>query len=232
MIGASDEPGTVGGEVARNLRAAGFPGPLHLLAGGGALAGVEGEVELAVIAVAADAVVDAARACAAKGVRALVVLTAGVAEAGELLAVCRAAGMRMVGPDSLGVACPSRSSLNATFAPVPPPPGSLGFAAQSGGFGIAAIDEAAARGIGFSSFVSMGDKADLSGNDFLEYWEQDAGHRGAAALPGVVREPAPVRADRAADHAGPSRSWRSRAAAGGRRRAGSSRTAACWRRRT
>ena len=192
MIGASRRPGTVGGEVARNLLAAGFSGPLHLVnARGGEVAGrptvatiadVEGDVELAVIAVPARAVVEAARDCAAKGVRALVVLTAGFAEVGaegrvlqdELLAVCRAAGMRMVGPNCLGVANPRPEiALNATFAPGAPTPGDVGFASQSGAFGIAAIDEAAARGIGLSSFVSMGDKADLSGNDFLEYWEQD-----------------------------------------------------------
>ena len=134
------------------------------------------------IAVPANAVVDVARACADKGVRALVVLTAGFAEVGpagralqdELLAVCRAAGMRMVGPNCLGVANPRPEiALNATVAPAAPTPGDVGFASQSGGFGSAAIDAAATRGIGFSSFVTMGDKADLSGNDFLEYWEQD-----------------------------------------------------------
>jgi len=174
VIGGSEAPGTLGGEVVRNLRAGGLAGALHVVPESAALGGVDGDVELAVIAVPADAVVGAARACAAKGVRALVVLTAGVAEAGELLAVCRDAGMRMVGPDCLGVANPRPGvGLNATVAPAAPSPGSVGFASQSGGFGIAAIDAAAARGIGFSSFVSMGDKADLSGNDFLEYWEQD-----------------------------------------------------------
>ena len=80
----------------------------------------------------------------------------------------------MVGPNCLGVAnLHHQTALNATFAPGTPTPGGVAFASQSGGFGIAAIDEAAARGIGLSSFVSMGDKADLSGNDFLEYWEQD-----------------------------------------------------------
>ena len=146
------------------------------------IADVEGDVELAVIAVPAGAVIETARQCAAKGVCALVVLTAGFAEVGpegrarqdELLAVCRAAGMRMVGPNCLGVAnLHHLTTLNATFAPGKPTPGSVAFASQSGAFGIAAIDEAAARGIGLSSFVSMGDKADLSGNDFLEYWEQD-----------------------------------------------------------
>ena len=156
------------GEVVRNVRAGGFAGPLHVLPDSSAL---DVAVEVAVIDVPADAVVEAARACAATGARALVVLTA-VAEPGELLAVCRHAGMRMVGPDCLGVANPG-VGLNATVAPAAPASGTIGFASQSGGFGIAAIDAAAARGIGFSSFVSMGDKADLSGNDFLEYWEQD-----------------------------------------------------------
>ena len=192
VIGASRRPGTVGGEVVRNLIAAGFSGSLHLVnVRGGDVAGqptvrsigdVEGEVELAVIVVPANAVVDVARACAAKGVRALVVLTAGFAEIGpagrarqdELLAVCRAAGMRMVGPNCLGVASPRPEiALNATVAPAAPSSGNVAFASQSGGFGSAAIDAAAARGIGFSSFVTMGDKADLSGSDFLEYWEQD-----------------------------------------------------------
>ncbi|HYM58969.1 MAG TPA: CoA-binding protein, partial [Solirubrobacteraceae bacterium] len=192
MIGASRRPGTVGGEVVRNLLAAGFSGPLHLVnVRGGEVAGrptvptiadVEGDVELAVIVVPANAVLAVARACAAKGVRALVVLTGGFADVGpagrarqdELLAVCRAAGMRMVGPNCLGVANPRpETALNATVAPTAPTPGDVGFASQSGGFGSAAIDAAAARGIGFSSFVTMGGKADLSGNDFLEYWEQD-----------------------------------------------------------
>jgi acetyl coenzyme A synthetase (ADP forming)-like protein len=192
VIGASRRPGTVGSEVVRNLLAAGFSGPLHLVnARGGevfgrptvrSVADVEGDVELAIIAVPAAAVVESARACATKGVRALVVLTAGFAEIGpegrerqnELLAVCRAAGMRMVGPNCLGVAnLQHETALNATFAPGTPAAGSVAFASQSGALGIAAIDEAAARGIGLSSFVSMGNKADLSGSDFLEYWEQD-----------------------------------------------------------
>jgi acyl-CoA synthetase (NDP forming) len=128
--------------VVRNLVAAGFSGPLHLVnVRGGEVAGrptvrsiadVEGEVELAVIAVPANAVVDVARACATKGVRALVVLTGGFAQVGpegrgrqdELLAVCRAAGMRMVGPNCLGVASPRTDiALNATFAPSAPTPG-------------------------------------------------------------------------------------------------------------
>ena len=250
VMGATWRPGTVGGEVVRNLLAAGFSGPLHLVnvCGGEVaerptvrtIADVEGEVELAVIAVPANAVLDAARACAAKGVRALVVLTEGFAEVGpagrarqdELLAVCRAAGIRMVGPNCLGVASPRPEiALNATVAPAAPSPGDVGFASQSGGFGIAAIDEAAARGIGFSSFVSMGDKVDLSSNDFLEYWEQDPDT--AVVLLYLESFGNPRRFARVARRImRPSRSWRSRALgrpAGGRRRRAPAR---CWRRRT
>ena len=114
--------------------------------------------------------------------RALVVLSAGFSEVGEagerrqreLVAVCRAAGMRLVGPNCLGVINTDPAvSLNASFAPGAPPPGRVGFASQSGAFGIAALDLARTHGIGLSSFVSAGDKADLSGNDFLQYWEAD-----------------------------------------------------------
>jgi acyl-CoA synthetase (NDP forming) len=102
-----------------------------------------------------------------------------VGEAGErrqreLVAVCRAAGMRLVGPNCLGVINTDPAvALNASFAPGAPPPGRVGFASQSGAFGIAALDLARTHGIGLSSFVSAGDKADLSGNDFLQYWEAD-----------------------------------------------------------
>ena len=171
VIGASERPGA---EVARNLRTGGFTRPLHLVDEVAALADIDGDVELAVLATPAAAVVDAARACAAKGVRALVVLTPDFTEVDHLLAVCRAAGMRLLGPNCLGVANPRPEiALNATVAPRAPSPGHVGFASQSSGLAIAAIDAAAKRGIGFSSFVSMGDRADLSGNDFLEYWEQD-----------------------------------------------------------
>jgi acyl-CoA synthetase (NDP forming) len=128
------------------------------------------------------AVVEVARACGALGLRALVIVSAGFAEVGaagvarqrELLAVCRAAGMRVVGPNCLGVLNTDPAiSMNATFAPGTLPAGTLAFASQSGAFGIAAIDLAAERSLGLSSFVSAGDKADLSGNDFLQFWEID-----------------------------------------------------------
>jgi acetyl coenzyme A synthetase (ADP forming)-like protein len=192
VIGASRRPGTVGAAVLSNLRDAGFGGTLHVvhpeadeiggLAVVGSIGEIPGPVDLAVVSVPAPAVPLVARECGDAGVRALVVLSAGFAEVGprgaelqaELLAACRASGMRLVGPNCLGVLNTSPDvQLNATFAPEPPRPGRLAFASQSGGFGIAAIAEAARRGIGLSSFVSTGDKADLSSNDFLRFWEQD-----------------------------------------------------------
>jgi acyl-CoA synthetase (NDP forming) len=146
------------------------------------IAAVPWPVELAVLAVPRAAVLDVARQCGAAGVRALVVLTAGFAETGadgrrrqdELLRVCRGFGMRVVGPNCLGVLNTAAGArLNATFAPQQPPAGRIAFASQSGAYGIAAIAEAARRGIGLSSFVSTGNNADLSGNDLLQYWEQD-----------------------------------------------------------
>ncbi len=192
LVGASRRPGSVGGEVLRNLVEAGFEGPLYpvnpkaeTLAGLPAyprLAEVPGEVELAVIAVPATAVVGAAREAAAKGARALVVLSAGFSETGEegarrereLLAVCREQGMRLVGPNCLGVLNTAPSSrLNATFIPEPPPPGNVGFVSQSGALGLALAEFAGERRLGVSTFASVGNRADVTGNDFLEYWEGD-----------------------------------------------------------
>jgi acetate---CoA ligase (ADP-forming) len=191
MVGASRRPGSIGAAVMANLVAGGFTGPIYAINPNATT--IEGlpayaslrdipEAELAVIGVPAAQVVDVARDCAAAGVGALVVLSAGFSEVGEagerrqreLVAVCRAAGMRLVGPNCLGVINTDPAvSLNASFAPGAPPPGRVGFASQSGAFGIAALDLAQSHGIGLSSFISAGDKADLSGNDFLQYWEAD-----------------------------------------------------------
>jgi acetyl coenzyme A synthetase (ADP forming)-like protein len=192
ILGASRRPGTVGAAVLSNMRAAGFQGPVHVvhphaqeLAGlpvYRSIADVPGPVDLAVVAVPAPAVPRLARECGEAGVRALVVLSAGFSEVGprgaelqaELLGSCRATGVRLVGPNCLGVLNTAPGvRLNATFAPEAPRAGRIAFASQSGAFGIAAIAEAARRGLGLSSFVSTGDKADLSGNDFLRFWEHD-----------------------------------------------------------
>ncbi|WP_051223841.1 acetate--CoA ligase [Conexibacter woesei] len=192
VIGASERPGSVGGAVLSNVLAAGFTGTVHAVHP--RAAGVHGvtahpritdisePVDLAVIATPAAVVADAARDCVAKGVRAIVVISAGFGEAGpdgqerqrELLEICRAGGMRLVGPNCLGVLNTDPAvALNATFAPTQPPAGRVGFLSQSGALGIAVIEAAAGLNIGLSSFASVGDKADLSGNDFLSYWERD-----------------------------------------------------------
>jgi len=98
----------------------------------------------------------------------------GVALQRELLDICRLAGMRLVGPNCMGVINTAPDvSLDATFAPDKPVPGRIGFLSQSGGLGLAVMARAQALGSGLSSFVSVGNKADLSGNDFLQYWESD-----------------------------------------------------------
>src|SRR6266496_3570472 len=192
VIGASRRRGTVGGELFHNLLAAGFAGPVYpvnpkatsvqSVAAYPTVDEVPGPVDLAVLAVPAAAVVPVARACAAKGVGALVVLSAGFAESGpegverqrDLLAVCRQAGMRLVGPNCLGVINTNPAvGLDATFGPTLPARGRVGFGSQSGALGLAIVDYANDLGLGLSSFVSMGNKADVSANDLLGYWQDD-----------------------------------------------------------
>jgi acetyl coenzyme A synthetase (ADP forming)-like protein len=192
VIGASRRRGTVGGEVFHNLLESGFGGVVYPVNPASdvvqsvrayrRLADVPGEVDLAVIAVPPQAAVEAARECAANGVSSLVVLSAGFAEVGTegaelqraLVEVCRDAGMRLVGPNCLGViANEDGGGLNASFAPATPPPGNVGFVTQSGALGLALIDLAADRGLGVSSFASIGNRADITANDMLEYWEGD-----------------------------------------------------------
>ncbi|GAA4199361.1 GNAT family N-acetyltransferase [Microbispora amethystogenes] len=146
------------------------------------VAAVPGPVDLAVVAVPAPAVLGVAGECARRRVRALVVLTGGFAEAGdreaewELLRVCREAGMRLVGPGSLGVVN-TAARLHAGLLPVRPAAGPLGLMAQSGTAAVALLEGAGRLGLGVSSFASVGDKADVSGNDLLEYWEDDPATR-------------------------------------------------------
>jgi len=192
LVGASRRPGSVGAEVLRNLVEAGFEGTIHPvnpaaeslrgLPAYPSLAAVPGAVDLAVIAVPAAAVAAVAREAAAKGARALVVLSAGFSETGEegtarereLLAVCRESGMRLVGPNCLGVLNTAAATrLDATFIPHPPPAGNVGFVSQSGALGLALAEFAEERRLGVSSFASVGNRADVTGNDFLEYWEGD-----------------------------------------------------------
>jgi acetate---CoA ligase (ADP-forming) len=190
VVGASRRPGSVGAEVLRNLRRSGFQGPLYAvnpharrvqgLVAHRSVADLPEAPELAVVATPAEVVPEVARECAVKGVRGLLVLTAGFAEAGpegahcqdQLLATCRAAGLRLVGPNCLGV-MGEAGKIDATFAPHAPPRGRLGLLSQSGGVGLALIEQAATLGLGLSSFVSIGNRPDVSANDVLEYWEED-----------------------------------------------------------
>ncbi|RKQ88112.1 acyl-CoA synthetase (NDP forming) [Solirubrobacter pauli] len=189
VVGASRRPDSFGGAAFRHILGNDFRGELfpvnpnaEFVGSRRAMPRVPEGVDLAIVAVPAEAVPGVARECADAGVEALVVITAGFAEAGaegaarlaELLEICRASGMRLVGPNCMGVVNTAPDvSLTATFARADVPAGTIGFVSQSGAFGAAAIDGASRRGIGLSAFVSLGDKADLSSNDFMQYWEQD-----------------------------------------------------------
>jgi acetyl coenzyme A synthetase (ADP forming)-like protein len=192
VIGASRDAATIGGRLLKNLLAQPFAGVVYPVnPSGAAIQGVraypgvgdiDGPVDLAFIAVPAAIVVDVVRDCAEKGVRALVVISAGFAETGddgrarqqELLEACRATGMRLIGPNCMGVINTDPAvRMNGTFAQANPPEGRIAFMSQSGALGIAVINMANALSLGFSSFVSIGNKADVSPNDLLCYWEDD-----------------------------------------------------------
>ncbi|MFF5213574.1 GNAT family N-acetyltransferase [Streptosporangium sp. NPDC000396] len=188
VIGAGRALGGIGHRILRNVLDAGFPGPVYPvnphagkildLPAYANVRDVPGPVDLAVVATPASTVLEIARDCASHGVRNLVVVTAGFAESGrataegELLKICRESGMRLVGPNCLGVAAPG-ARLNASFLPHPPLPGHLALMSQSGAVAVALIDRANDLGVGLSGFASVGNKADVSGNDLLEYWEDD-----------------------------------------------------------
>jgi acetate---CoA ligase (ADP-forming) len=190
VLGASPRAGAIGGELFRNIVAGGFRGAAYPVnRTGDAVAGVDAftsiedipcEIHLAVLCLPAEFVLDASEAVLRKGTRALCVISAGFAELGRdgselqdrLLTLVRAHGARLIGPNCLGISSAS-VRLNATFAPHAFPPGSIGFSSQSGALGLALLEEAGSRGLGFSSFVSVGNKADVSSNDLLEYWEDD-----------------------------------------------------------
>jgi acyl-CoA synthetase (NDP forming)/GNAT superfamily N-acetyltransferase len=192
VIGASTDRSKIGHAVLANLLRADFTGPVYPVhSTARSVRGVRAypsvteipdQVDLAILAVPASTVPEVARECLAKGVKALLVLSAGFADSGaegasnqrELVELVRAYGMRMIGPNALGVLNTAPGiSLNATLAPDPPARGRIGFFCQSGALGIAILGGLAARGLGLSTFVSAGNRADLSGNDLLQYWQTD-----------------------------------------------------------
>ncbi|MDQ3985141.1 MAG: GNAT family N-acetyltransferase, partial [Actinomycetota bacterium] len=192
VIGASRSRGSIGGELFRNLLQTGFEGPVYpvnpktdvvqSVAAYPTVLEIPGPVDLAVIVVPAPLVPETVSQSAEKGVRALLIISAGFAEVGhegarlqdQVLEIARRNGMRIIGPNCMGlVNTDPNVRLNATFSPVAPPPGRLAFSSQSGALGIAVMERAGALGLGMSGFVSVGNKADISGNDLLQYWEQD-----------------------------------------------------------
>ncbi|WP_309079982.1 GNAT family N-acetyltransferase [Zhihengliuella sp.] len=191
VIGASREWGSVGHTLLENLTDGGFAGPVYavnpdaLELGGriayGTLAEVPGGVDLAVVAVPEDALLDVVADCAAKGVKGLLVVTGGfdrdpaaTARQRELVRLARSHGMRLVGPASLGlVNTDGQVRLNASVAPGMPRRGALGLFSQSAAMGIVMFSAASRRGLGVSSIVSAGNRADVSGNDAMQFWEDD-----------------------------------------------------------
>jgi len=186
VLGVSRRPGSVGRSVLLKIRQGHFQGRLWAVhpkrpsvAGAQcypSVAGLPGVPDLAVLAVPADQVPTVAEECGRAGVRALVVLSAGLDrnQARTLLDSCRRHSMRMVGPNCLGIASTDPLvRLDAQFGTVVPAPGNVGIAVQSGGVGIALMEHLNALGLGVSDFVSLGDKYDVSSNDLLQWWESD-----------------------------------------------------------
>ena len=196
VIGASRNPASIGRRILDALVGSGFNGPVYPVnpsadeIGGRhayrSVRDIPAGVDLGVVAVPRDRVLAVVDDCAVAGVKSLVVITAGYAEAGaegralqqELVERVRRYGMRMVGPNCMGLlnANPAMR-LNASFSPFFPPPGHVGLSSQSGALGLAILALASSRGVGLSTFVSVGNKADVSSNDLLEYWEEDEATR-------------------------------------------------------
>lgn len=192
VIGASRKPGTIGYQIVDNLVRHGYAGPvypvnpsadsIHSIRAYRSVLEIPDPVELAVVVVPKDRVLEVVDECCRKGVRGLVVITAGFREVGgsgvdrerALVERVRRHGMRLIGPNCMGVLNTAPDlSMNATFAPTMPPAGPVAFMSQSGALGVTILDYARELGIGIRQFVSVGNKPDVSGNDLLEYWEED-----------------------------------------------------------
>lgn len=192
VVGASRQPNTIGHQIVSNLLARGFTGTvypvnpkadaIHSIHAYPSVSDIPGPVDVAVIVVPKEHVLAVAEDCARAGVRGLVVISSGFREIGpegaererQLMALVRRTGMRMVGPNCMGVINTDPAyAMNATFAPPMPPFGRAALVSQSGALGLSILDYASEYGIGISQFVSIGNKPDVSGNDLLEQWEHD-----------------------------------------------------------
>jgi acetyl coenzyme A synthetase (ADP forming)-like protein len=193
VIGAGRRRGQIGAEIFHNLIAAGFQGVVYPVNEKARVVGsvraypritdIADEIDLAIVVVPAAAVEAVVDDCIAKKVRGIIIVSAGFAETGAegrareaaLLEKVRAAGVRMVGPNCMGVInTDPEVALNATFSPVYPPAGRIAMSTQSGALGLAILDYARRINVGISTFVSVGNKADVSSNDLIQYWAEDA----------------------------------------------------------
>ncbi len=190
VVGASRSPQNVGHQVLRNLLGGNFDGPVYPVNPSSphvasvpaypSVTAIPGPVDLAVIAVPAPAVAAVLEECGAKGVKGVVVLSAGFGEVGEgdgevqLRHLARLHSMRLVGPNCIGMVN-TAIGLDATFSPYRPSAGRVAMLSQSGAIGIAILERSQRLGLGVSAFVSVGNKADVSSNDLLQYWEDDPG---------------------------------------------------------
>jgi acyl-CoA synthetase (NDP forming)/RimJ/RimL family protein N-acetyltransferase len=192
VIGASRQPGTIGHEMLRNLLRGGFEGPVYpvhptarqvaSVRAFPSVLDIPDEIDLAVIVVPADAVAGVVEECGRKKVGGLVVISSGFADRGDegaaaerrLVELARRLGMRLIGPNCMGVVNTAPAvAMNATFAPLRPGRGRVAFSSQSGALGVAILDALDRIGLGVSTFVSLGNRGDVSSNDLLQYWEGD-----------------------------------------------------------
>jgi acetyl coenzyme A synthetase (ADP forming)-like protein len=192
VIGATPRPGSIGREIIKSLFAYEFNGKIfpvnpryeyiHSTKSYPSIEEIPDPIDLAVIVVPAALVAGVVEECGRKGVKGLVIISAGFREIGgegekrenAVIAIAQRYGMRMIGPNCMGVinATPD-VCMNATFSPAIPPGGTMAFMTQSGALGVAILLAVKKLGLGFSYFASVGNKADVSGNDLLEYWEDD-----------------------------------------------------------
>ncbi len=192
VVGASTRADSLGHSVLRNIAASDYAGQLAAVnARATEISGIPSypqagdvpfDIDLAILAVPARNVRSVVKQCADKGVKSLLIMASGFAEAGpegaalqeEIVRLAHGSGMRVLGPNSFGVVNLNPAlRLNASIAPRLPKEGGLGLFAQSGALGIAILDSAARRGLGISVFASAGNRADVSGNDFMHYWIDD-----------------------------------------------------------
>jgi acetate---CoA ligase (ADP-forming) len=192
IVGASRQAKTIGNVLVQNVKGCGFTGAIYPV--NPKAEEIEGlrcypsassigkQVDLALVSVPAETVEEVIKDCARAGVRGLVIITSGFGEVSaegrrlekKLRELVRSSGMRMVGPNCMGVLnTDPEVALNATFVPPWPPPGNIGLLSQSGALGYVILERIQVLNIGLSTFVSVGNKADISGNDLLAYWSED-----------------------------------------------------------